>query len=47
MHEMYNETMKLQIDHNTGNTVVYYVHEFYNISKKILTGVSLLIDRNL
>ena len=23
MHEMYNETMKLQIDHNTGNYVPY------------------------
>ena len=33
MHEMYNETMKLQIDHNTGNYVPYsfrQVCRFFN-----------------
>ena len=34
MHEMYNETMKLEIDHNTGNYVPYsfrQVCRFFNV----------------
>ena len=34
MHEMYNETMKLQIDHNTGNYIPYsfrQVCRFFNV----------------
>ena len=34
MHEMYNETMTLQIDHNTGNYVPYSFRQvcgFFNV----------------
>ena len=34
MHEMYNETMKLQTDHNTGNYVSYLFRQvcsFFNV----------------
>ena len=32
MHEIYNETMTLQIDHNTGNYVVFILHALWAIS---------------